>query len=703
MEYTNSKFETVSKDLKKHFLEDMCDEEYLFKLNIPYKDLFETYLNSFPNEIKGIYREKAWHDCSACRKFFKKMGNVISISKHNDEFTIKTLFDFNTIEEYQMVMDKLNEYVLNHFEIENVFLSSQREIGVEENFEELDDGTIIKHNHFYTTVPVKFLCRGDLINKELGEYKTNKNVLNSTLENIHIEAVITVLKLIDDGNLYRGSQWKNSLEQLKNIMNEYITNDYYGTTSNDKEIFLWYNSVKYGGLISKIKNTSIGVLLDDITDGMDLEEALRRYESIVAPQNYQRPKPIFTEQMVADAEKKISDLGYMGSLNRRFARIDDLDINDVLYINRNESNTHNESVFDKLKKEAIVKPKYFDNLEEISLNKFIEEILPNSDSVKIYLSNDLDNNLVSLITSEDTNSKSMFKWSNNFSWAYKNNIADSLIKEQVKKMGGDVDVDLRFSIEWNSVKGEYDGNDLDAHCLVPNGNVIMYNNKRDNQTGGWLDVDIINPLRNVSAVENIRFKQKKKMLDGDYLFNVHNFNYCGGDGGFKAEVEFDDRIYSFNYPYKLGHKETVQVARVTLKDGVFTLKNLLDNVEMGDGLNVWGVKFNTFVPVECICFSPNYWEENGVGLKHLFFFIKDCVNPSNPNAWFNEFLNSELKEHRKVMEALGSKCKIESSDEQLSGVGFSVDRGLSVIVQIHKPNQPTDWSETYKILIQEEL
>ena len=97
------------------------------------------------------------------------------------------------------------------------------------------------------------------------------------------------------------------------------------------------------------------------------------------------------------------------------------------------------------------------------------------------------------------------------SWTYKNNLADSM-KEQVKAMGGDVDVDLRFSIRWND-GDQYDGSDLDAHCTEPNRNEIYYGDKKSRKTGGWLDVDIINPTRNVAAVENIRFKHRKNMLD----------------------------------------------------------------------------------------------------------------------------------------------------------------------------------------------
>ena len=154
--------------------------------------------------------------------------------------------------------------------------------------------------------------------------------------------------------------------------------------------------------------------------------------------------------------------------------------------------------------------------------------------------------------------------------------ANSMMKMQVKEMGGDVDVDLRFSIRWNDKK--WDKNDLDAHCTEPDGNEIYFVNKRSGKTGGWLDVDIINPLRGKPAVENIQFKTRNKMDNGEYLFRVHQYTYRNGDEGFEAELEFDNNIYNFDNPYKLNQGEYVEVAKVILHaDGHFELIRLLEN------------------------------------------------------------------------------------------------------------------------------
>ena len=84
-----------------------------------------------------------------------------------------------------------------------------------------------------------------------------------------------------------------------------------------------------------------------------------------------------------------------------------------------------------------------------------------------------------------------------------------------------------------------------------------------------------------------------------------------------------------------------------------------------------------------IMLSPNYWDDqSGIGNRHVFFMLKGCVNDEGPNGFFNEYLRSDLIEHRKVFEALGSKMRVEPSNDQLSGIGFSTTQRNSVVVKV---------------------
>ena len=288
-----------------------------------------------------------------------------------------------------------------------------------------------------------------------------------------------------------------------------------------------------------------------------------------------------------------------------------------------------------------------------------------------------------MVAPVNPDAKTMFKWNNGLSWAYSGNITDSDMKQNVKAAGGNVDGVLRFSIQWN--EDGHDNYDLDAHCIEPDENEIFFSNCRKpsvSRMGGQLDVDIIHPDRKV-AVENITWEDLSRMKPGVYKFFVHQYSGAVRHG-FRAEVEFNGEIYSFDYSNPMRTGEKVQVAEVTLdKNGNFSIKEKLSGSSSISSREIWGVSTNQFVPVSVISYSPNYFDEqDGIGHRHLFFFLKDCVNSEDPNGYYNEFLKSDLEKHKRVFEALGAKCHVEDTDDQLSGIGFSMTKRADLVVKV---------------------
>ncbi len=80
--------------------------------------------------------------------------------------------------------------------------------------------------------------------------------------------------------------------------------------------------------------------------------------------------------------------------------------------------------------------------------------------------------------------------------------------------------------------------------------------------------------------------------------------------------------------------------------------------------------------------SPNYWDGNGVGNKHFLFMLDGCINDDTARGFFNEFLDEVLTPHRKVLEMVGARMKTDSSDQQLSGLGFSSTRRDHVLCRV---------------------
>ena len=646
----------------------------LFETDIDKDYLWNLYLNSFPEGTNPIYRERRIYDCSACRQFIRNIGGAVYI---DEDLNIHSIFEFDTgSKTFQPVMDAMAIYVTSR-PIVDIYFNDSSTVGIDKNRELLDDGTVKTWDHFFVTLPpTMYNTHKTRISIEKARIRDRKNVFKRSLDEISMDAIDTVLELIYSNTLYKGEEWKTYLEVLRKNKELYMA-----VPEDKKEVYAWKRAIKLNDAVGKIRNHSIGVLLTDISEGIDLDSAVRRYETIVAPTNYKRPKAIYTKKMLEEAKQKITELGYLDSLPRRFATLDDITVNNILFSNKDAAKRISGDVFDDMIEDIAVDPKKFSRVEEVSAEKFVNDVLPTAKSLEILLENRHTKNMVSLIAPVNKDAKSMFKWNNGFSWAYAGNITDSDIRENVKNAGGKVDGVLRFSIQWN--EAGTDNCDLDAHCVEPNGYEIYFGSARRpsaSPMGGQLDVDIIHPNGRV-AVENITWGDSRRMKEGTYTFYVHQYSGSARHG-FRAEIEFNGTIYSFDYGKTMRSGEKIRVAEVRMDQyGNFTLKELIPSSV--STREIWGLKTNSFAPVTVVMYSPNYWDDQqGIGHRHYFFMLKDCVNPEQPNGFYNEFLDNRLNEHKRVFEALGSKLAVASTDDQLSGIGFSATKRNDLVIKV---------------------
>lgn len=672
-------FMEFKKALQAHFNEMQKDADKLFEVLVDKDELWNTYLNSFPAGTNPIFRERTEHDCSCCRHFIKSIGAAIII-KDGQAHTIWELKLNDPT--YQTVANALDAFVKSH-EVSDIYLSKFKQIGTDHNFEEID-GKAHRWDHFFLELPDKFINRTSSSNEEIkGQFRDTRNVFKRSLDEITMDAVDTVLELINSNTLYKGEEWKTALTEFKKYKKEYDKL----TTATDKALYTWEKSIKAGMAIGRIRNHSIGTLLVNISEDMDLDLAVKKYEQIVAPANYKRPKAIFTKKMLEDAKKTITELGYMDSLQRRFATLNDISVNNVLFSNKEAARKMNDTddIFGQMEKDVTVNPKKFSKVEEISVQDFIDKVLPTAKEIEAFVENKHEKNFVSLIAPVNKDAKTMFKWNNGLSWAYSGNITDSDMKQNVKAAGGNVNGALRFSIMWNEAQN--DNSDLDAHCIEPDSNEIYYGNCRKprmSRMGGQLDIDITRPMEQMKgkpSVENITWADKSHMKPGTYRFFVRQFA-ARGSKGFKAEIEFDGEIHAFEYNHPVSGDVTV--AEVVLdENGNFSIKEKLNGTSSVSSRDIWGVQTNQFVPVSVISYSPNYFDDqNGIGHRHVFFFLKDCVNTEEPNGFYLEFLDNDLMKHKRVFEALGAKCHVQDTDNQLSGIGFSTTKRAELVVKV---------------------
>lgn len=642
----------------------------LFRVNVEGQDIWDAYLAAFPEGTNPIFRTRTEHDGSYDRSFIRRLGNVVSVSEVDGSLkSFWTTAASTAPAPYDAVFYKLAE-IVEASEIANVFRIKEAQIGNNMNTETLADGTSIDWYHFNAQIDRKH--RSNDIDAELGKARENVEMVRRSYEELKPEAVKEVLQLIQEGNLYRGAEHRNAVEGFERAQKIYLRND-----ARKRAAVLWLN---HNARHMAIRSTVIGTLIEDLSKGIDTEQAVRSFEAKVAPQNYKRPTALVTQGMVDKAVEKIEELGLENSLQRRMATIEDVSVNNVLWVNGEAQKAMQGGVAELLQS-SVTKRASAKNAteEEITMDDFISKVLPKANSVEVYMSNQQEKNLVTLTTALHADAPNLFKWSNPFAWSYNGNTTDT-IKERVKAAGGNVDAPVRVSLSW------YNHDDLDLHATQSPAGIVYFAMKAGTgRCGGRiLDVDANAGYGSTNTpVENLAFTEN---FDGDYRIKVNQYSRRStGDLGFAMQIVVGDIAHELTYDKAVSGD--VSVASFTVNKGKLENFKLLDkDIRSQSASRVsWEVQTETFVPVETVMLSPNFWDGQTIGNKHWFFILKGCNNPESTRGIYNEFLTSSLEEHRKVFEVLGNKTKCESTEKQLSGVGFSSTNRGSVRIRVKGP------------------
>ena len=691
-------------------LKKMCATGVLFQSEASGDSVWEKYLEGFGVDKKFRDPDSSVHNCNSCKSFFRHYGNIVALDK---DLKILTLFDGDFPEEYQNSFSLIAE-LLRSSKISNIFVETFQRLNVfpfdkgirnsdktfrlgfdknvkiytkeeAEKFGVVEAGKAYTFHHFHVVIPSEFIdMSGNSREALIGVSTTTKKVFERLMTEISLDTIDLVKDLINQGSLLDAEKYLPAIDAVRPLMKEFQDVD-----KDKRDFWLWKKSYKFK--YARFGNELIGELCKDLAQGMDLNTACQTFNKRIDPANYMKAKSPITKRMIEEAKKFVEEHGYEESFTRRAANLEDIKVADILHSNVGDGKIKPVSIFDGVKPTATRHRKSeFKGVEEVTIDKFMKDILPSCTSVEVFMSSDHKGNLVTLTTAENKDSKRIFKWPNNFSWTYNGNLAGkSQIKEAVKKAGGFVDAPFRFSIMWNEDWEKSPvSTDLDAHCVEPGGDHIYYGSRfRKDQggdiavtkCGGQLDIDMICPRE--TGVENIYYKKKDKLKDGAYRLYVNH--YSGTRTTFKAEIAFDEQVFTYNYT--IPSDGNMEIATVHIKNGE------LDHIDQSKWLvssenaqeTIWGIDTNEFVKANLICLSPNHWDEKtAVGNKHYFFMLEGCKNPGKIRSFHIENLLPELATHRKVFEVLGNTNMIEVADNQLSGLGFDATVRDSVILRL---------------------
>jgi hypothetical protein len=660
-------FLTIKKAVNTQFLKMLATGK-VFTVDISRDELKVKYQASFPKGTNPIFRERAENDCNCCNTYIGIAGNAVAFI----DGKIETIWNIDIADStFQIVADAMKALVLSK-PINSIFMHFDKNVGIGKNVDNYSD---VLWNHYYTKLPAAFVKPIADHASLKGAANTNYAALKRSVTEITGHAVETVLSLIDSKSLYKGGEYVNRVQQLDHLKSTFDLIN--GNTSSQEE-FLWVNSLNLG-ITSGFKSGPIGMMLMDLSGGMELEHAVNKYHEATAPENYKHSKKPTTKKMTDKAIARIIELGREDSLERRHAVTADITINDVLFADRSVTTTLG-GVLGKLKPSAVTKEVKTDNAVGITIDDFLSTVVPKTTTMEVLVEAKHQANFMSLVAPLNAGCLPITEWDNNFSWSYNGELADSSMRKEVKSKGGNNDGVFGFSIMWNTPERLYK-HDLDAHCESGKGEHIYHGNaKRIHPSSGMLDIDIQRP--DGVAVENIVFTDLDRMPNTDYKLYVKNYSRSTNTKGFTAEVYFGGKTLYFDHTATMRGTEVAHVATVRKLGNELTLIKGTPVPETS--VEVYGIKPKEFHKVTMVMNSPNFWDcvEKPTGNKHWFFILHKCSNPEPVRGLFNEHLLKELQPDRKVFEVLGNDLKAPFSEEQLSGLGFSISQTNSVVIKV---------------------
>ena len=694
-------FSTLKQAITRRLNELFNSDSPLFITNVSKDDLWDTYLNAFPEGTNPVYKTHREYDCATCRHFIKNLGGLVSVSPSGEVTSLWGGLDLPW--PFYPVAAALNTLVATAA-IDRPFLTTEAQYGVDKTRTLVTPTTdskatpseILTFEHFVAYIPQALLRKKTTIGPERSERRADHDVLLRALREIPLDVIDSVLDLIRQGSIYRGEEKLHDLTALRGVKAAFEA-----LPEELQDRFVWPRALTLPGSVSRIRNTSLGTLLVDLAEGVELDRAVTSYEVKMDAKNYKRPTALVTPKMTAAAREEVARLGLTSALERRYAVLEDVSVVNVLFADRSARRAMKAlknsaaSAFDALSAPTSIVPKAFDKVEAVPIAKFLSDVLPHASSIEVLLENRHAGNLVSLIAPvhQDESTARLFKWRNPFSWSYAGEVADA-VKERVKAAGGNVTGYFRASLSW------FNYDDLDLHLQEPvnsisnrvmgfeehDGHIYFGQKTSDQGTQGQLDVDMnAGSGRTREAVENIAYPSAQTMREGRYKLWVHQYTKREAkDVGFDVDLEVDGAVHHFHYERAVRDNESIVVAEFewTRKEGLKIISALPSTTQSKD---LWGLKTQAWAWVNVVMLSPNWWdlavteedpesEVPGIfhqGNKHTFFMLDGCANPGEARGFYNEFLRQDLTKHRKVMELVGSKLRVEPAERQLSGLGFS--------------------------------
>ena len=344
--------------------------------------LNDVYLDSLP-------AERQVHNCHACRRFLRVYGGLVAITE--DGRTIPVMWDPEGVPDFYRAAFAALHARVKRARIASLFFTTRRVWGLP---------LTGKWSHMAVTPPLDLVYRERALTagQAMAAARENFRTVATALTELRPAMLDEALRILEAGAVARAEKFIGPARWLRSLHDR--------PKGRAGENVLWRAIATAPEGYCHPKASVIGPLLDDILAGLPFDDIKARFEAKVAPLQYQRPQAAPTAGNIRAAEELVAKLGIGPSLERRFARLDELQ---MLWLPAPQKEAAAAGVFGHLepKDAAAVRPVDLP-AQTMTWEKFSRTILPSAEAIKIAVP--AIGNFIGLTTAANPDAPPILKW-----------------------------------------------------------------------------------------------------------------------------------------------------------------------------------------------------------------------------------------------------------------------------------------------------
>lgn len=350
-------------------------------------DLFPAYLAAFPPA------EQQHHNCNSCRRFIQRFGALVTIDDAGR--TTSTLWNVDDAPaEYRAPIEAMLR-IVRRAAVTGVFRSRDTTWG--------SPLTGCWRHLSVTPPPALLMRRGfDTPHQAMAEKLQEFQIVERALQEYPVAVVETAVTLLQSDAMYRNEKVLGPATWLRDVHQTCAA-----AHASNRTNLLWRAVATAPAGFCHPRSSMIGTLLDDIVAGLPFADVAARFAAKMHPLQYQRPQAPPSAGNIAQAEKLIQQYGAAGSLQRRFARLEEVE---ALWRPKAQQQGEAGGVFGHLKpKRSAAEPSISAPPTTITWDKFERTILPHADRIEFYAPASPDS-YAALVTAVNADAPPILQW-----------------------------------------------------------------------------------------------------------------------------------------------------------------------------------------------------------------------------------------------------------------------------------------------------